>query len=55
MAKTLFQIDCDPTCGFRVRSHSKGEALEMSMTHVKKVHPKLKMTKKEAEQMVKRV
>ena len=32
------QIDCDPECGFMVRSHDEKEVMDMARTHVKQTH-----------------
>lgn len=35
-----YSIDCDPTCGFMVRSHDKSETMDMARRHVKNAHNK---------------
>jgi len=34
----LKQIECDPKCGFMVRSHSENEVLKVAGAHAKSVH-----------------
>ena len=40
MASTLEQIECDPACGFLVRSHDRKELFSLTKTHVKNQHGK---------------
>ena len=37
MQKTK-KIECDPACGFMVKSHDEKELVEIVKTHAKKVH-----------------
>ena len=46
MEKELKKIECDPMCGFLVRSHDEKEIIEIAMQHVNKVH-KMKITEKD--------
>lgn len=41
MALTLEQIECDPGCGFLVRSHDRKELISLTKTHVKTQHSKI--------------
>jgi predicted small metal-binding protein len=34
----LLKIECDPMCGFMVRSHDEGEVLRLARTHVTDAH-----------------
>jgi len=52
--KQLFEIDCDPQCGFMVRSHDKSETVEAAMKHVKDAHGK-EVSQEDTEKMVKSV
>jgi predicted small metal-binding protein len=38
MTQQLYQIECEPTCAFMVRSHDKSEAKEIAKKHAKMVH-----------------
>ncbi len=38
MAETLKKVECDPTCGFMVRSHDEKELVEIVTQHAKKSH-----------------
>ncbi len=38
MAEKLKKIECDPTCGFMVRSHDEKEVIEIAKEHAIKVH-----------------
>lgn len=51
MAK-MYEIKCDSTCGFRVRSHNRNEVTKFATGHVKNSHHK-KLSKTEAEKMMK--
>ncbi len=36
----MASIECDPACGFMVRSHDEQEVLDVARTHAKKAHDK---------------
>ncbi len=38
MAGNLKKIECDPTCGFMVRSHDEKELIDLVTRHAKKSH-----------------
>ncbi len=38
MAEALKKIECEPTCGFMVRSHDEKELINIVMSHAKKSH-----------------
>jgi predicted small metal-binding protein len=38
MANVLKQIECDPKCGFLVRSHDEKELIAIATEHAKKAH-----------------
>jgi predicted small metal-binding protein len=40
MADKLKAIECDPMCGFMVRSHDEKEVLDIAKNHVKLIHLK---------------
>ena len=40
MAQNLEQIECDPACGFLVRSHDRKELFSLTKKHVKTQHGK---------------
>ncbi len=40
MVEKLKKIECDPTCGFMVRSHDEKEIISIVMDHAKKMHDK---------------
>jgi predicted small metal-binding protein len=37
---SLKSIECDPDCGFKVRSHDEKEVLNMAKSHVSHMHNK---------------
>jgi predicted small metal-binding protein len=51
----LKEISCDPMCGFKVRSHSEEEVIELAKRHLKKVHPEKKFSDKEVRSYLKTV
>lgn len=53
MAGELKRLTCDPACGFEVQSHNEQEILDFAMTHVRKIHPQMKMTIEDARKMMK--
>lgn len=53
MVKQMYVASCSPICGFKVRSHKKDEIVDHLKLHGKLVHPKMKMTKKEIEGLIK--
>jgi predicted small metal-binding protein len=38
MAEKLKEVECDPKCGFKVRSHDEKEILAIAIEHGKKAH-----------------
>jgi predicted small metal-binding protein len=52
MAETLKKVECDPKCGFMVRSHDEKEIIELAIQHAKKFH-KMTITEKDVKAMVK--
>ncbi len=38
MTGTLKKIECDPTCGFMIRSHDEKELVDIVTRHAKKAH-----------------
>ncbi len=38
MTGTLKKIECDPTCGFMIRSHDEKELVHILTRHAKKAH-----------------
>ncbi|HVP35467.1 MAG TPA: DUF1059 domain-containing protein [Terriglobales bacterium] len=52
MAENLKQIECDPMCGFMVRSHDEKEVIEIAKDHMKKIH-KMKVSDKEIKEKIK--
>lgn len=52
MAKTLKKVECDPKCGFMIRSHDEKEIIELAMQHAKKSH-NMTITEKEIKGMMK--
>ena len=52
MAETLKKVECDPKCGFMVRSHDEKEIIEIVMQHAKTSH-NLTITEKDIKAMMK--
>lgn len=50
--KKMYEIECEPACGFKVRSHNKNEVGKIAIEHVKNIHHST-VTKSEAEKMIK--
>lgn len=38
MTKELKKVECDPLCGFMVRTHDEKELIEIVKAHAKKAH-----------------
>lgn len=38
MENGMKKIECDPMCGFMVRSHDEKEAMQVATTHAKNMH-----------------
>jgi hypothetical protein len=47
----LYQVTCDPMCGFVVKSHDKSETKKFAKEHVKTIHSKM-VSDGEVEKMV---
>jgi predicted small metal-binding protein len=54
MPAELKKVECDPMCGFMVRSYDEKELVEIVTQHVKKFHNK-KISEKEAKESIKPV
>jgi predicted small metal-binding protein len=52
MASGLKQIECDPKCGFLVRSHDEKELITIGIEHAKKAH-NMTVSEKDAKGMMK--
>ena len=52
MAQTLKKLECDPSCGFMVRSHDNKEIIEIAREHAKKFH-KMDVAEKDIMAMIK--
>ena len=52
MAETLKKVECDPKCGFMVRSHDEKEIIEIVMQHAKKSH-NMTISEKDIKAMIK--
>lgn len=52
MAEKLKKIECEPKCGFMIRSHDEKEIVEIATQHAKKAH-KMNITEKEVKGMMK--
>jgi len=52
MAEKLKQVECDPKCGFLVRSHDEKELVDVAIQHAKKAHSMV-ITEKDARTMMK--
>lgn len=51
MAEALKKIECDPKCGFLIRSHDEKEVITIALKHAKESH-NMTMTEKEARDML---
>jgi predicted small metal-binding protein len=38
MAANLKKIECEPECGFMVRSHDENEIVNLALSHVSNIH-----------------
>jgi predicted small metal-binding protein len=52
MTETLKKIECDPKCGFMVRSHDEKELVEIATEHAKKFH-NMTLPEKDIKAMIK--
>lgn len=52
MDKNLVMIQCDPDCGFVIKSHNKEEVKEAAKKHAKNIHNK-EVSDEEVELMIK--
>lgn len=53
MAK-LMQVECEPVCGFMIRSHDKAELMDIVKTHASNVHS-MTVTEKDIKEKMKSV
>ena len=58
MAKTvtqqLYQVECDPACGFLTRNHNEAELIPFVITHCLNTHSKT-LSEKDARGLVRRL
>jgi predicted small metal-binding protein len=52
VGEKLKKVECDPKCGFLIRSHDEKEIVDVTIQHVKKAHSK-DVTEKEVRGMMK--
>jgi predicted small metal-binding protein len=52
MAETLKQIECEPKCGFLIRSHDEKELIRIAKEHAEKAHG-MKVTENDARELMK--
>ena len=52
MAEKLKKLECDPKCGFLIRSHDEKEIAEIAIKHAKKAHSMV-ITEKDVKTMMK--
>ncbi len=52
MTGSLKKVECDPTCGFMVRSHDEKELIDLVKQHAKKSH-NMNMSEKDIRDKVK--
>lgn len=52
MTEKLKKLECDPKCGFLIRSHDEKEILDIAILHAKKAH-NLAITVEDARKMIK--
>jgi predicted small metal-binding protein len=51
MAGTLKKVECDPKCGFLVRSHDEKEVVDLAIRHAKKSH-NMTLSEKDVKKMM---
>ena len=52
MAEKLKKVECDPKCGFIVRSHDEKEIIDIAISHAKMFH-KMDISAKDVKGMMK--
>ncbi len=52
MTGGLKKIECDPTCGFMIRSHDERELIDVVTQHAKKSH-NMSISEKEVKEKIK--
>ena len=52
MTEKIKQLECDPKCGFLIRSHNEKEIVDIAIQHAKKAHS-MTVTEKDAKGMLK--
>jgi predicted small metal-binding protein len=53
MKTALKKLECDPVCGFMIRSHDEKELISIALEHAKKFHKEIKVTEKDVKAMIK--
>ncbi|MCL5023234.1 MAG: DUF1059 domain-containing protein [Nitrospirae bacterium] len=52
MEENLKKVECDPACGFMIKSHDEKEIIETVRQHAKRYHKKA-VSEKEVKEMMK--
>ncbi|MBI5102108.1 MAG: DUF1059 domain-containing protein [Nitrospirae bacterium] len=52
MSEKLKKVECDPKCGFMVRSHDEKEIVDITTAHAKKSH-NMTVTEADVKKMMK--
>lgn len=53
MARDMYQVECEPECGFMIRSHDRDEIADMTMRHANERHQE-QFTRQDVEPMIER-
>ena len=51
----LVELECDPACGFLVRSHDEKEVMKLAKSHVAAKHSDMKVSESELKGMIRPV
>ncbi|TAN41791.1 MAG: DUF1059 domain-containing protein [Nitrospirae bacterium] len=52
MKTNLKKVECDPKCGFSIKSHDEKEIIDIAIKHAKKFHD-MAITEKDVREMMK--
>lgn len=53
MKTALKKLECDPVCGFMIKSHDEKEVIKVALEHAKKFHKGTKITEEDIKAMIK--
>ena len=55
MKDTIKQLSCEPSCGFMIQDHDRGELVDLVMQHIASSHLEMNITEEELGERIQEV